>query len=149
MEKPPLAILPNQKALVISPETSRKNLIFIAEQTYADLVNHNQFFLLNPNVEGVFDLMQKAGLANEFEMDSKMYLKRAELQALQEKLEPTGKKQTIRTNTISKIDAMMLGITFNIKEIEVEENVLIIAKKLYIHDKFIHWKNNKRERIFQ
>jgi hypothetical protein len=146
IENPPVAVDPNQKALTISPETSRANLRHIAEETYRDYVNYDRFLLIN--VQGVFTEMQKAGYTDDFEKLSEMYLKSAEVQAKAEGIQPTGKTEKVRQGGVNRLSALILNLPI-ITEVEVETSVLTIAKKLYIRDKFQYWKENNRERVFQ
>jgi hypothetical protein len=135
MEQPSLPQAP-QKSLPISETASKKTRRQIAELTYKDVCEKGTFILIN--VEGVFDEMQAAGLADDWLQLKNMYIS----QIQQPKKNSEQEKQERKAGLIGRLimDLPMLDATGD----ELKQ-----AKKLYIKDRFLYWKGQKRERVFE
>jgi len=136
MEQPALTY--KQKSLPISEEANRKARRKIAELTYKDLCENNRFLLIN--VDGVFDEMQAAGLTGDWEQ-----LKNHYIGQVQDAKQPNKPITNPDARKIGLIGRLILDLPI----LNVPEDDLKQAKKLYIRERFLFWKGQKRERVFE
>jgi len=137
MEQP--ALIAEQKSLPISETANRKTRRKIAELTYRDLCIHDRFLLIN--VDGVFDEMQAAGLTDDWEQLKNMYISQ-----VQKVKQPN--KETMDDKNARKV-GLIGRLILDLPILNVPEDDLKQAKKLYIRERFLFWKEQKRERIFE